>query len=398
MDEPMRLRPSPALVRALGRALARARASLVPRLLLLLGLAAGTAPPALAQSVGEIVGTVLDSAGAPILGADVIVEGTQLRALSDERGTFRITGVSAGAATVRARRLGFRPLTIDVQVAPAATATLAFRLSAVARPLPPVVVRSERLQYTGRLSGYYERLERRVGGYFITRQQIDRENPRMMSHLLQRVPGVSLVRGRAGITGIRMRGRNCRPLVWLDGNPMPSGEVDLDSFAPQSIQGIELYLGSSTPPPRYTWANTGSDCGTILLWSRGPDTDPPNSRSRASVELESLVASAAVFSADQVEERAVADPARPLAAVVPPSLHADGVSGLVVAEFVVDTLGRVEPTTIGIVSSTHPLFSDAVRQALPAAGFRAARRGGRAVRQLVHQPIEFDGEARRAKD
>ena len=45
-----------------------------------------------------------------------------------------------------------------------------------------------------------------------------------------------------------MRGRTCWPLVWIDGTPMPAGEVDLDAFSPSTIQGIELYLGSTTAP------------------------------------------------------------------------------------------------------------------------------------------------------
>lgn len=363
----------------------------------LLALSVGAAPRARAEQPGAIAGVVSDSAGLPIRGADVVIEGTSLRAVSDEQGAFRIPGVDPGTVVVRARRLGFRPVTLDVVVAAAATATVAFKLEAVARPLPAVVVRSERLRYSGRLSGYYERLERRVSGTFITREQIDRENPRLMSHLLQRVPGVSLVRVRGGFTGVRFRGRTCAPLVWLDGNPMPAGEVDLDTFAPQSIQGVEIYLGSSTPPTRYSWANRGSDCGTILLWSRGPDTDPPGGRAHASIELESLVASRTVYSADQVEVQASADAAHPLEVVFPPSLYADGVSGLVVAEFVVDTLGRIEPTTIGIVTSTHRLFSDAVESALASASFTPARREGRAVRQLVQQPVEFVVENKKGK-
>jgi protein TonB len=68
---------------------------------------------------------------------------------------------------------------------------------------------------------------------------------------------------------------------------------------------------------------------------------------------------------------------------------ASGVNGTVIAEFVVDTLGGVERDNIGIVASTHLLFSEAVREAVGAAHFQPALRKGQRVRQVVHQPFEF---------
>ena len=266
----------------------------------------------------------------------------------------------------------------------------------LAETLPPVVVHPSRMNYTGRLAGYYERLERKTSGYFITREQIDHENPRLLGQLLQRVPGVTAFRGRGGITGIRLRGRNCWPLVWIDGTPMPSGEVDMDSFSPNTIHGIELYLGSTTAPARYTYTRDVSSCGTILIWSRGPDTDPIVATPVPSVDLDQLLASLSVFNADQVDSRATLDTTRLLQLSFPPPLFAEGMHGLVIAEFVVDTAGKVEDGTVGIVSSTAPLFTEAVRVALESAAYVPARKNGHAVRQLVQQPFEFttDRQAR----
>jgi len=245
------------------------------------------------------------------------------------------------------------------------------------------------MNYTGRLAGYYERLEKKSNGYFITRDQIDRENTRLLGQLLQHVPGVTAVRGRGGITGIRLRGRTCWPLIWIDGTPMPSGEVDLDSFSPTSIHGIELYLGSTTAPARYMYTRDVSSCGTILIWSRGPDTDPITYTPTPSVDLQSLIAQLSVFNADQVDRRATLDTTRLLQLSFPPPLFAAGIQGLVIAEFVVDTVGRVESGTVGIVSSTAPLFTEAVRVALESASYLPAIKNGHAVRQFVQQPFEF---------
>jgi TonB family protein len=350
----------------------------------------------LAQNVGNISGTVTDSAGLPLLGVEITVEGSQVRTFSDEHGTFHLGGVPYGVRTLSARRLGFAPSETSIEVSTPADATATIRMKPVAETLPPVVVNPGRMNYTGRLAGYYERLEKHTNGYFITRDEIDHENPRLLGQLLQRVPGVVAFRGRGGTTGVRLRGRNCWPLVWIDGTPMPSGEVDLDSFAPNTIHGIELYLGSTTAPARYTYTRDVSSCGTILIWSRGPDTDPIISSPTPSVDLDQLVASLSVFNADQVDSRAKLDTTRLLQLSFPQPLYAEGLHGLVVAEFVVDTTGKVEDGTVGIVSSTAPLFTEAVRVALESAAYVPARKNGHAVRQLVQQPFEFstDRQAR----
>lgn len=350
-----------------------------------------TVIPALvwAQGPGTIRGAVSDSFGAPLIGAEISLENSSLRAVTDERGGFRIVNVPVGRGTLHVRRLGFIPHQLPVEVPPGSEVSVALRLIPVAARLEPIVVHGQRMNYTGRLAGYYQRLERRTSGVFITREQIDRQNPRQLKELLRHVPGITEVRGRGRSSGIRMRGRTCWPLVWMDGIPMPAGEVDLDSFAPNTLQGIELYLGATTAPARYTYTRDASSCGTILLWSRGPDTDPINQPPPLASELERLVSSRTVFTSDQVERRATVDPGHPLELAFPPSLFAEGVRGLVVAEFVIDTAGRVENETIGIVSSTHPLFTAAVRSALAGAIYVPALKHGQPVRQIVHQPFDF---------
>lgn len=351
-----------------------------------------TAPLPLVAQQGNITGTVTDSVGIPLLGVEISVEGLSVRTTTDERGVFHLGGIPYGKQTLTARRLGFAPGQTSIEISTPADATATIRLTAIAENLPPVVIQPGRMSYTGRLAGYYERLEKKSGGYFITREQIDHENPRLLGQLLQRVPGVMAVRGRGGITGIRLRGRTCWPLIWIDGTPMPSGEVDLDSFVPSSIHGIELYLGSTTAPARYIYSRDVSSCGTILIWSRGPDTDPIVATPTPSVDLSQLVASMSVFNADQVDRRATLDTLRSVRPAFPPPLYAEGMQGLVVAEFVVDTSGKVEEGTVGIVSSTAPLFTEAVRVALGTASYIPAQKNGHPVRQLVHQPFEFSVE------
>ena len=73
----------------------------------------------------------------------------------------------------------------------------------------------------------------------------------------------------------------------------------------------------------------------------------------------------------------------------PDMLRQAGVEGEVLAQFVVDTTGRAEPSTLKILKSSHDLFIQSVKNALPQMKFIPAEVGGRKVKQLVQQPFSF---------
>jgi protein TonB len=74
----------------------------------------------------------------------------------------------------------------------------------------------------------------------------------------------------------------------------------------------------------------------------------------------------------------------------PDMLRQAGVEGDVRAQFVVDTLGRVELGSVRVLEATHDQFAAAVRTALSSrARFKPAEAGGHKVRQLVEQTFTF---------
>lgn len=77
------------------------------------------------------------------------------------------------------------------------------------------------------------------------------------------------------------------------------------------------------------------------------------------------------------------------APVYPRDLIAAGAEGTVQATYVVDTTGRVDTTTIEVMQSDDPRFTESVRAALGDMRFRPAKRAGKAVRQLVQQRFRF---------
>ncbi|MEP6687415.1 MAG: energy transducer TonB [Gemmatimonadales bacterium] len=77
------------------------------------------------------------------------------------------------------------------------------------------------------------------------------------------------------------------------------------------------------------------------------------------------------------------------APIYPRDLIATGTEGQVQTIYVVDTMGRVDTTTIQVVESNDPRFTESVRTALGGMRFRPAKRAGKPVRQLVQQRFRF---------
>ena len=336
---------------------------------------------------GSIAGIVIDTAGSRVPGVDVTAVGAVFRTRSGPDGTFALAAVPFGPLTLEARRLGFRPETVAVTISSASATTVTFRLRPIAEQLQTVEVKGARPRYTGRLAGYHERLAASTSGYFITRSRIDEQNPRQLTDLLRNVPGIEVTRSR-----VRMRSRACAPLIWLDGFQMPAGEVDLNTFPPRSIEGIEIYTSATGAPSRYQGTRDESRCGTILLWSRGADTElgEPQRSAGQAPEPQRPTTMQAVWTADEVDVGARLAGNGSFAVDYPAELFASGTSGLVVAEFVVDTAGHAEAASFGVLSSSHPLFSAAVESAVRRAPFEPARLAGRAVRQLVRMQFRFE--------
>ncbi|HVX40817.1 MAG TPA: M56 family metallopeptidase [Gemmatimonadaceae bacterium] len=89
----------------------------------------------------------------------------------------------------------------------------------------------------------------------------------------------------------------------------------------------------------------------------------------------------------------VEQPVAPLAnnppAKYPDMLRAAKVGGEVLAQFTVDTLGYADMSTFKVLKSSHELFTQSVKNALPNMRFSPARVGGKKVKQLVQMPFMF---------
>lgn len=119
-----------------------------------------------------------------------------------------------------------------------------------------------------------------------------------------------------------------------------------------------------------------------------PPTEIPPPPRQVAVEEVHAPEPPKTFSEIEVDSAATRDPdsAGP---VYPVKLLALKVEGTTLVQFVVDSTGRVVVSSVIVLESTHPEFTQAVRDALPDMKYQPARLGKRTVAQLVEQRFGF---------
>jgi hypothetical protein len=221
---------------------------------------------------------VVDSAGTPIRDARVEVAGVPGRALTDGNGVGWIDRIPPGNRLVYASRLGFGAARVPVEFRAGERTRSTITLRNEVVTLAGIQVMVERNTASLANRGYYDR-KRRGQGSFMDGGRIDELRPIRTVDLFRRMRGFQLVYDRRGYVDLQIsRGSGslhggCRPLVFLDGMPIPArmspNEDALMAINPESLAGIEAYAGAASVPAEYNL--TGSACGVVLLWTRvGP--------------------------------------------------------------------------------------------------------------------------------
>ncbi len=237
------------------------------------------AMPMYAQSA--VTGFVRDSTGRPLPGAEVSIEALGKRALSDANGRYILAEVPAGMRLVRARRVGYVPMTSMLRFAAEGTQQANFVLERSPQQLDTLTVQEKaRIMGVG-VAGFDER--RRKGfGVFFDSSFIAKNEHRRLPDLVQGASSVRVLRQPGwfssicpmalGNTRLGQRG-DCLLEVWLDGQVVQKGGYDwatvfdLNRIPLSEIKVVEIYRGASEVPMEYSGAT--SECGAMLLWTRG---------------------------------------------------------------------------------------------------------------------------------
>ena len=144
---------------------------------------------------GGIRGVVRDSLGQAIIGAQIAISGSRLIVETDDSGRFELAKVRPGTLTLRFRRVGFQPDTVQLVALAGKTIPLEVKLARLNVSLTPVVV-TGRADLKGWREGFYHR--KNIGaGHYLTAQDIEKRNPSQLSDMFRMLPGVTVQPSRA---------------------------------------------------------------------------------------------------------------------------------------------------------------------------------------------------------
>lgn len=203
------------------------------------------ATPSMAQSAtGSISGKVVDAVtNAPLVGADVLIDGTPFRAATDRTGAFTIANVPAGNYVLMVVYLGHADERDDVTVIAGQRLTTDVKLA-------PAKFH-EMVEVVGAVGdGQARALNQQRTALNITNvvsaDQIGAFPDPNAAEAASRIPGVSIARDQGEGRYIMIRGTEARlNSVMIDGERIPSPEgdtrqVQLDAVPADQLQSIEV--------------------------------------------------------------------------------------------------------------------------------------------------------------
>ena len=167
------------------------------------------------------------------------------------------------------RRLGFSPAKIPLQLGLRRAAR--HPRAALARRDDDGFRRGDRRgPAIEKAYGGFESRKARGFGTFITREQIEKKNPRMTTDLFRTVSGVKLLRENGTPTVVSTRLGTmayCPVRYFIDGASYPLYGQSIDTMIQVvDIGAIEVYPGGASVPPQF--GGRESACGVIAIWTR----------------------------------------------------------------------------------------------------------------------------------
>ena len=217
----------------------------------------------------RLTGRVADALGSAIVKAEVLVTNTTFRAETGNDGRFELAGLPSGPVEVVVRRLGFAPAKIPLELGSGEMRDIRVLLAPVATTIDSVAVTAE-APAIEKAYGGFEMRKSRGFGTFITREQIEKKNPRVTTDLFRSVSGVKLLRenGTPTLVSSRLGTMAYCPLrYYVDGTSYPLYGQSIDTMVqPADIGAIEIYPGGATVPPQF--GGRESACGVVAIWTR----------------------------------------------------------------------------------------------------------------------------------
>ena len=253
------------------------------------------------QAQGGVFGLIRDArTGQGIEAADVRVQDTDYRALTNSNGFFAIPDVRPGLYAVTVGHLAYQDREVVVRIDGGQAYQVDVDLEVDAIPLEGITVSVVPPRLFGDMVDLQRRMEMGFGD-FLVRRDLESRGGTLASALQGRL-GVRMVTGgnRPGeryvvlrqardITSIPASEQNgesldagpselvqeyCFPSVWVDGHrfstPRSGGighdPVDFSQFLTLDIEAVEVYRGAASVPGEFGGGDAA--CGAVVIWTR----------------------------------------------------------------------------------------------------------------------------------
>jgi TonB dependent receptor-like, beta-barrel/CarboxypepD_reg-like domain/TonB-dependent Receptor Plug Domain len=223
--------------------------------------------PSILLAQGSIKGTVTDlQTGEPLIGANVLVEGTTFGAATDANGVYQISNLNAGTYSIRASFIGYQTITTtDVRVNASLTTELNFKLPAEGIQVQEIQVVAQRPLVNKSNTNAIR---------ITTNEQIDALPIRGIANIAALTPGVIQQNGNLYIRGSRqdevgyyLEGTNITNPLNSDIYGGPAYYAAQVNVPQDAVEEIQVQAGG------YTAEFGGSNAGIIRtqLKSGGPE-------------------------------------------------------------------------------------------------------------------------------
>ncbi len=196
-----------------------------------------------AQS-GSITGKVYDKdTNEPLLGANLVVQGTSLGAATDIDGKYIIRSVPAGKQTLIISYIGYNSLTEEVSISGNRLLEQDFYLTSKAIEGQTVTITA---QAEGQLSAINQQLQSNTIENVVSKARIKELPDVNAAESIGRLPGVSIQRSGGEASKVEIRGLNPKySLITVNGVTIPGTgstdrSVDLSLVSSNMLDGIVL--------------------------------------------------------------------------------------------------------------------------------------------------------------
>jgi Carboxypeptidase regulatory-like domain len=204
-------------------------------------------------------------------GSRVELVGTDVVAMTNDKGEFTMTRLPSGSHILLARHLGYGASSVAVDLTPREPQRVTIKLPKFVAIMDPVLV-------TARLSagldrvGFNERKKTYGSGYFFGPEQLQIMHPTYLTDILRQLPSIRVttigmntrVTSRRGVTGLS--DRSCVQ-YFVDDMPWQSaGDNDINDFVSgNEVVAVELYQPGQAPA---LYSRGMGACITVVLWTR----------------------------------------------------------------------------------------------------------------------------------